>query len=81
MNIRSDPNGRGVTIRSKGVKRVVQARLRPPRGFWDIVVVGGVPWNAPSEAKRKNGVFLAARDLDKNRADGIPNAPVYDLRQ
>src|SRR5215472_155307 len=52
------PRGPGVTLTSKGVKRVVQPRLRPPRGFWDIVVVGALPWNAPSEAKRKNGVLL-----------------------
>ena len=58
VNIQSDPNGRGVTISSKGVKRVVQARLRPARGFWDIVVVGGLPWKAPSEGKPKNQVFL-----------------------
>jgi sigma-B regulation protein RsbU (phosphoserine phosphatase) len=60
VNIQSDRNGGGVTISSKGVKRVVQARLKPPRGFWDIVVVGGLPWTAPTETKRKNQVFLIA---------------------
>ena len=60
VNIQSDPNGRGVTISSNGIKRVVQAHLKPPRGFWDIVVVGGLPWTAPTEAKPKNQVFMAA---------------------
>jgi sigma-B regulation protein RsbU (phosphoserine phosphatase) len=60
VNIQSDRNGRGVTIKSNGVKRSVQARLRPPRGFWDIVVVGGLPWTAPIETKRKNQIFLLA---------------------
>ena len=55
MNVETD-----VTITSKGVKRVVGPRLRPPRGFWDIVVVGSVSRNAPSASKRKNRVNFPA---------------------
>lgn len=60
LNVQPDSNGRGVTITTRGVKRVVQPHLRPPRGFWDIVGAGSVPWSAPSETKRRNQVALVA---------------------
>jgi sigma-B regulation protein RsbU (phosphoserine phosphatase) len=81
VNVQTDPSGRGVTITSKGVKRVVQSRLRPPRGFWDIVVVGGLPWKAPSEAKRKNQVFLAAFTRPSLLLQGLMSGSVgYGIR-
>jgi sigma-B regulation protein RsbU (phosphoserine phosphatase) len=52
--------GNEVTVTSKGVTRVVQPRLRPPRGYWDIVVVGPLSLRAPSETKRRNVIFLPA---------------------
>jgi HAMP domain-containing protein len=60
LNVQPDSKGRGVTITTRGVKRDVQPGLRPPRGFWDIVGAGGVPWSAPSEKKRRSQISLAA---------------------
>lgn len=59
LNMQPDSKGRGVTITTRGVKRVVEPHLRPPRGFWDIVGAGGVPWNAPTQTKRRHQIGLA----------------------
>jgi sigma-B regulation protein RsbU (phosphoserine phosphatase) len=80
--VKTDSNGHGVTIIRRGVTRVVEPRLGPSRGFWDIVGVGVVPWSAPSETKRKNQIALATFTRPSILFQGVlPKGIAYGLRQ